>query len=29
MTCVTLKDLVQQYSKESECIEFKVNNDNL
>jgi ATP-dependent DNA helicase RecG len=28
MTCETLKDLVHQYSKESECIEFKNNNDN-
>ena len=28
MTCETLQDLVQQYSKETECIEFKTNNDN-
>ena len=28
MTCETLKDLVHQYSKETECIEFKDNNDN-
>ena len=28
MTCETLKDLLHQYSKESECIEFKNNNDN-
>ena len=27
MTCETLKDLVQQYNKESECVEFKVNNE--
>jgi len=27
MTCETLKDLIQQYNKESEWIEFKLNND--